>query len=209
MFGDPYYYWSNTTKKGAEMYFTMDCNNCHLIDHPQFKKTVTNQINLSDLDDSKPIADAIEEQFGTRVTNWCPNRDCPPDAQSTLGPLTAETDKHCLINVDLSSLPECRIQGFNEDLVAGHLPTILHVNQKPYQLGHVQFNISDSHFVSWHFDTTSNKMVHYDSSANRDKDMTKFRVATLSEIAKLKPTSLQYFRTNWDSLISSPTMDTS
>ena len=71
------------------------------------------------------------------------------------------------------------------------------MNNTIYKLGHTQFNKGLTHFVSLHYDDHTHKMVYYDSMMNRDKEQSRFRIATFGQIEHMQPSSLFYFRTNY------------
>ena len=71
------------------------------------------------------------------------------------------------------------------------------MNNTIYKLGHAQFNKGLTHFVSLHYDDRTHKMAYYDSMMNTDKEQSRFRIATFGQIEHMQPSSLFYFRTNY------------
>ena len=102
-----------------------------------------------------------------------------------------------MINVHVSSLKTQHWNRFEQDLVNCKLPNTLTMNNTIYKFGHAQFHKGLTHFVSLHYDDSTHKMVYYDSMMNRDREQSRFRIATFSKIKCMQPSSLFYFRTNW------------
>lgn len=200
MHGDPHAYWINTVKAGAAMKQNQTCNYCQLENFPALKSDVTSEVTLSDMSPNDTVFDYISNQFeGVTAGQKCPNSTCPPEAVLLRSAFSKATDSnnHWLINVDLASMQETHSQKFKENLVKGEINSTLLLDDAIYKLGSVQFN-QGNHFFTWHYDPKSGHMVHFDSNANKDKDKSRFRIATMGEIADATPYSMQYFRTQYD-----------
>ena len=199
MFGDPSYYWENATITGARMVFDQDCPKCHLKDYPTHKTQQTVKcLDLSAMRDDQLVGEFIVEKFQDHtVQGGCQNGKECENVDFQLSGLKPETDNHWMINVDVSSLKIQYWNRFKQDLVNCNLPNTLTMNNTLYKLGHAQFNKGLTHFVSLHYDNRTHKMAYYDSMMNTDREQSRFRIATFGQIEHMQPSSLFYFRTNW------------
>ena len=200
MFGDPFNYWVNTTIAGAQLEYEQNCDKCKLQSLPEFKTATTWDVQLSHIRDNETVSEAIQKQFQLREEkNSCPVASCAKeekDSTQTISPFKATSENHWLINVDISSIPEACHQDFYKELYECKIPKALILNDTVYKLGQAQFNRRDTHFVSWHYDSKTNNMVYYDSITPKDKESTRFWLASMSDLKDLVPSSMQYFRTN-------------
>ena len=199
MFGDPSYYWENSTITGARMVFDQDCPKCHLNDYPTHKTQQTaKSINLSEVRDGQSVGEFITEKFEDHtVLGGCPNGKECENVDFQVSGLKPQADKHWLVNVDVSSLKTQHRNRYKQDLVNCIIPNTVTMNNTVYKLGHATFNKGLTHFVSLHYDDRTHKMVYYDSMMNKDKEQSRFRIATYGQIEHMTPSSLSYIRTNY------------
>ena len=204
MFGDPYTFWVDTVIDGARLQYEQNCDNCLLRALPEFKKPTVRDVQLINLRKDETVSEAIQNLFKVQVRkNSCPDRACAEDcakkkidSTQTYGALQSTSENQWLIIVDISSIPTDREQDLFKEIYECTIPKALILDDTVYKLGHATFNKGNTHFVSWHYDSKSNKMVYYDSIGPKDKESSRFRIASMSDVQNLKPATMMYFRTN-------------